>query len=107
MTHFYDALETRSPADREAAHMAALPAQVAHAQAHSPAMRDLLAGVDASAVTNRAALARLPVTRKGDLHERQKTGRAAGLDVFGGFAVCGAARFKRIVKVSHGKFSTI
>jgi len=86
MTHFYDALETRSPADREAAHMAALPAQVAHAQAHSPAMRDLLAGVDVSAVTNRAALARLPVTRKGDLHERQKAGRAAGKDVFGGFA---------------------
>ena len=89
MTHFYDALETRSPADREAAHMAALPAQVAHAQAHSPAMRDLLAGVDASAVTNRAALARLPVTRKGDLHERQKAGRAAGKDVFGGFAAVG------------------
>ena len=89
MTHFYDALETRSPADREAAHMAALPAQVAHAQAHSPAMRDLLAGVDASAVTHRAALARLPVTRKGDLHERQKAGRAAGKDVFGGFAAVG------------------
>ena len=89
MTDFYDALETRSPADREAAHMAALPAQVAHAQAHSPAMRDLLAGVDASAVTNRAALARLPVTRKGDLHERQKAGRAACKDVFGGFAAVG------------------
>ena len=89
MTDFYDALETRSPADREAAHMAALPAQVAHAQAHSPAMRDLLAGVDASAVTHRAALARLPVTRKGDLHERQKAGRAAGKDVFGGFAAVG------------------
>ncbi len=89
MTPFYDALETRSPADREAAHMAALPTQVAHAQAHSPAMRDLLAGVDASAVTNRSALARLPVTRKGDLHERQKVGRAAGKDVFGGFAAVG------------------
>ena len=86
MTDFYDALETRSAADREAAHMAALPAQVAHAQAHSPAMRALLAGVDAESISDRAALARLPVTRKGDLHERQKTGRATGLDVFGGFA---------------------
>ena len=86
MTDFYDALETRSPAGREAAHMAALPEQVAHAQARSPAMRDLLAGVDASAVTSRAALAGLPVTRKSDLHERQKAGRAAGKDVFGGFA---------------------
>ena len=86
MTDFYDALETRSPADREAAQMAALPAQVAHAQTHSPAMRELLAGVDAASISDRAALARLPVTRKGDLHERQKTGRAAGGDVFGGFA---------------------
>ena len=86
MTDFYDALETRSPADREAAHMAALPAQVAHAQAHSPAMGELLAGFDAATISDRTALARLPVTRKGDLHERQKTGRAAGGDVFGGFA---------------------
>jgi phenylacetate-CoA ligase len=89
MNHFYDALETRQPEDREAAHMAALPAQVAQAQAHSPAMRELLAGVDARAVTDRAALARLPVTRKGELHERQKAGRATGGDVFGGFAAVG------------------
>lgn len=89
MTHFYDALETRIPADREAAHMAALPTRVAHAQTHSPAMRELLAGVDAPSVSDRAALARLPVTRKGDLHERQKTGRAAGKGVFGGFAAVG------------------
>ena len=89
MTDFYDALETRSAADREAAQMAALPAQVAHAQAHSPAMRELLAGVDAASISDRAALARLPVTRKGDLHERQKAGRAAGKDVFGGFAAVG------------------
>jgi len=89
MTHFYDALETRSPSEREAAHMAALPLQVAHAQARSPAMRELLAGVEASAVTDRAALARLPVTRKGELHERQKAGRAAGQDAFGGFAAVG------------------
>ncbi len=89
MTHFYDALETRRPEDREAAHMAALPAQVAHAQTRSPAMRELLAGVDARVVTDRAALARLPVTRKGELHERQEAGRAAGKGVFGGFAAVG------------------
>jgi phenylacetate-CoA ligase len=86
MNNFYDALETRSPAEREAAQMAALPGQVAHAQARSSAMRELLAGVDARAVTDRAALARLPVIRKGELHERQKAGRAGGKDVFGGFA---------------------
>jgi phenylacetate-CoA ligase len=89
MNNFYDALETRSPAEREAAQMAALPGQVAHAQARSSAMQDLLAGVDARCVTDRAALARLPVIRKGELHERQKAGRAAGKDVFGGFAASG------------------
>jgi phenylacetate-CoA ligase len=89
MNHFYDALETRNPAEREAAQMAALPGQVAHAQARSSAMQELLAGVDARAVTDRAALARLPVIRKGELHERQKAGRAAGKDVFGGFAAAG------------------
>ena len=89
MNNFYDALETRRPEDREATHMAALAAHVAHAQDRSPAMRELLAGIDASAVTDRAALARLPVTRKGELHERQKAGRAAGQDVFGGFTAVG------------------
>ena len=89
MTDFYDALETRSPADREAALMAALPSQVAYAQARSSAMSELLAGVDARQITSRAALARLPVIRKSELHERQQAGRAAGRDAFGGFAAVG------------------
>ena len=86
MTAYYDALETRSTAEREAALFSRLPAQVAHAQAASLAFAELLKGVDAAAVCDRAALARLPVTRKSDLHERQKTARAAGGDVFGGFS---------------------
>ena len=89
MTDFYDALETRSPTEREAALMAALPLRVAHAQAHSAAMGEVLAGVDARQVIDRTALARLPVIRKGELHQRQKTGRAAGRDAFGGFAAVG------------------
>ncbi|MFM2052450.1 MAG: hypothetical protein RL456_487 [Pseudomonadota bacterium] len=87
MSEFYDALETRAPALREAAQLAALPAQVAHAQARTPAFAGILAGVDPAAVTDRAALARLPVTRKGELLERQKAGRA--LDAFGGFSAIG------------------
>ncbi len=86
MTAYYDDLETRSSAEREAALFSRLPAQVAHAQAASPVFAELLKGVDAAAVCDRAALARLPVTRKSDLHERQKTARAAGGDVFGGFS---------------------
>ncbi|GAB2529892.1 phenylacetate--CoA ligase family protein [Simplicispira piscis] len=87
MTSFYDALETRTPAEREAAHMAALPVQVAHARAHSPAFAAILADVDPALVTSRAALARLPVTRKHELLERQQAERSH--NVFGGFATVG------------------
>jgi phenylacetate-CoA ligase len=86
MSDYFDPLETRDPLLREAALMAALPRQLAHAQAASVAMGELLAGVDAQAVTSRAALARLPVTRKGELLARQQASRAAGRDAFGGFA---------------------
>ena len=86
MSEFFDALETREPAEREAALMAALPRQIAHAQVHSAALGEILAGVDAAAVTSRAALARLPVTRKSELLARQQASRAAGRDAFGGFA---------------------
>ncbi|WP_066267779.1 phenylacetate--CoA ligase family protein [Hydrogenophaga palleronii] len=83
-TEFFNALETRSTDEREAAFMAALPAQVAHAQQHAPAFAELLAGVDASTITSRAALATLPVIRKHELLERQKAQRAS--DPFGGFS---------------------
>lgn len=81
---FFDALETRPPELREREHMGALAGQVAHAQRHSTAYAEILQGVDASAVTSRAALAQLPVTRKTELLERQKAQRAT--DVFGGFS---------------------
>ena len=86
MSDFFDALETREPAARETELMAALPRQIAHAQARSPAMAEILAGVDAATITSRAALARLPVTRKSELLVRQQASRAAGRDAFGGFA---------------------
>jgi len=81
---FFDALETRPPELREREQMGALAGQVAHAQRHSTAYAEILQGVDASAVTSRAALAQLPVTRKTELLERQKAHRAT--DVFGGFS---------------------
>lgn len=84
MSTFYDALETRSPQEREAALLAALPQQLAHARTHAPAFAEILAGIDPASVTTRAALARLPVTRKHALQERQTAQREA--DLFGGFA---------------------
>ena len=87
---FFDLLETRDPAEREAALLAALPAQVKAAMA-TPAMATRLAGIDADAVGSRHALAALPVTRKSDLFELQKAGRADGAvhDPFGGFSAIG------------------
>ncbi len=94
MGQYYDTLETRDPAAREATHLAALPAQIAHAQQCAPAMRDALSGVDPHSVTTWAALAKLPVTRKSDLHDRQKAAHASfkdahSADVFGGFSTVG------------------
>ena len=89
MAQHYDALETRTQAAREAAWMQALPAQIAHAQAHAPALAASLAGVVAEEVNSLAALALLPVVRKQELLELQKVSRAAGGDVFGGFSALG------------------
>ena len=89
MSKHYDALETRDPAQREAALMAALPDHVAQAQRMAPAFAEILRGVEAAAVSSRAALARLPVTRKYELLERQQAARAAGGDPLGGFAAIG------------------
>jgi phenylacetate-CoA ligase len=102
-----DPLALRAPAAREAALMAALPAQVRAAQA-VPAFAERLAGVDAGAITSRAALARVPVTRKHELLERQQAAREGGAaDPFGGFSAIGwramaAARHARRVYQSPG-----
>jgi phenylacetate-CoA ligase len=85
-TTHHDTLETRSPAAREAALMAALPAQVRAAQA-VPAMAETLAGVQPDTVCSRQALAALPVTRKSELLERQKARRASSS--FGGYSALG------------------
>ncbi|WP_029527403.1 phenylacetate--CoA ligase family protein [Polaromonas glacialis] len=82
-----DALEIRPPAEREAALLAALPAQIAHARTASPAFAEILAGIDPGTICSRAALATLPVTRKSELLERQQAGRAQ--NVFGGFSTIG------------------
>ncbi len=72
MTEYYDSLESRDPAEREKALLGALPGQIAHAQKYAPGFARILAGIDPRSVTSRAALARLPVTRKSDLADLQK-----------------------------------
>jgi phenylacetate-CoA ligase len=85
---YYDALETRSPEEREQSLMAALPGLVAHARAHASAYAAILGDITPSELNSRAALARLPVTRKSELIERQKAARVQG-DAFGGYATIG------------------
>ena len=88
---FYDDLETRDPAVREAALCAALPAQIAHAKANAPYFAALFADIDAAAVSDRAALARLPVTRKSEVIKQQ-----AAAPPLGGFATVGLGAFARV-----------
>ncbi|MEP7057241.1 MAG: AMP-binding protein [Caldimonas sp.] len=93
MSVHYDERETRDPAAREAELMGRLAAQVANARSHAPAYAMLLRDVDPAALTSRAALAQLPVTRKHELLERQKANRAD--DAFGGYSAIGWGRAAR------------
>jgi len=78
MPQHYDSLETRDPEERERLLMAALPGQVAHAKRKAPGWARILADVDPAGVNSRAALAKLPVTRKSDLVELQRAERPFG-----------------------------
>jgi phenylacetate-CoA ligase len=112
MTTHYDALETRDPAEREQAHMASLPGQIAHAKARAPAFAALLADVDANHIDSRAALARLPVTRKHELLAQQKAARetegwpstseGVSARIFGGYSAIGFGRAMPRIFASPG-----
>ena len=97
MNQYFDALETRDSTAREAALMAALPGQVAHAKTASAAFAAMLKDVNPAEVSSRAALAQLPVIRKHELLEYQHATRSAGGDVFGGFSAVGfGAKMPRV-----------
>ncbi|MGQ0662297.1 MAG: phenylacetate--CoA ligase family protein [Pseudomonadota bacterium] len=92
---YFDELETRDPARREAALFEALVEQVANAKANAPAFAETLAGVDPGAVRERSALARLPVIRKSELMERQKKAYP-GRGPFGGLTAVPTGHLLRI-----------
>jgi phenylacetate-CoA ligase len=77
----FDALETRDPATRERDLFARLPDQIARAL-KAPGWQKHLAGVDPRAITDRKALAKLPLLRKSELVTLQKESVP-----FGGFNV--------------------
>src|SRR6266481_4280438 len=71
--------------------MAALPGIVAAAKEHAPAYRRLFAAVRPEEVSDRRALAQLPLTRKSDLIELQRQDPP-----FGGFAAVPISALRRI-----------
>ena len=81
---YYDNLETRDPAEREAALFAALP-QFLEGARRAPAIAERLKGIVSSEIRDRAGLARLPVLRKSELAESQRNDPP-----FGGFGAVSA-----------------
>src|SRR5215472_7637755 len=88
---FYDALERRDPAEREAALMAALPRIIASANDRSPAHRGLFARVRPEDIVDRQTLAELPLTRKSELIELQRR-----IPPFGGLVVAPVSSLRRV-----------
>lgn len=90
MADFYDALESRDPAAREHDLFSALPSLISRAQQAS-GWSAILNGVDAAAITSRDALAHLPVTRKSELKDLQKSALP-----FGGLTTTATGKLSRI-----------
>ncbi|MFM7523714.1 MAG: phenylacetate--CoA ligase family protein [Betaproteobacteria bacterium] len=90
MAELYDSLESNDPSAREQALFAALPSLLTRAL-QAPGWSDILRGVNAGDINNRAALAQLPVTRKSSLKELQQT-----KPPFGGLNTTPTAQLSRI-----------
>lgn len=88
---FFDQLETRDPLARERAQMALLPDLLRRAKSEAPGWAAHLSSVDPAGVTNREALAQLPLLRKASLRELQ-----ARRPPFGGFAIAERTAAARI-----------
>jgi phenylacetate-CoA ligase len=90
-TALFDEREARDPVEREAALMMQLPSIVAAAKERCPAYRKLFAAVRPHEITDRRALAQLPLTRKSELIALQREDPP-----FGGFAAVPVSALRRI-----------
>jgi phenylacetate-CoA ligase len=90
MADHYDSLETRDHAKREADLFQHLPEILRKASA-APAYAERLKGIDPTSITNRKALASLPVLRKSELPSLQKSALP-----FGGFVASVPGSFGRL-----------
>jgi len=81
MSEFFDNLETRDPQERQQALIQSLSTQIAHAKNKAPIYKTLLDDVNPDKITDIAAIAKLPITRKSELIEQQQKSHP-----FGGYA---------------------
>lgn len=91
MPNHFDTLETRSTDERAAWLSVSLPKQIAHAKYHSTWFAKSLAHCDPKQITTRETLASLPILRKHDLIELQKT-----FPPFGGLTAGGGGKLRRV-----------
>ena len=91
MSIYFDKNETRLPKDREADLFNKLPERLKFVIANSPGWANLLKGLDPDLVTDRKALADLPVLRKSDIKKRQ-----ADTPPLAGFGIGNTETFGRI-----------
>ncbi len=91
MTKYFDDLEIRATETRERSQFNALQDQISNAKKNAPYFTRLLARVQPHEVKDRAALAKLPVTRKSDLMALQKQNFP-----FAGMAALDVRRLSRV-----------
>jgi phenylacetate-CoA ligase len=90
LSDFFDPLETRDPAEREAALFMRLP-DILRQASKAPAYAERLRDIDPDTVVSRGALAKLPILRKAELPAFQKTSLP-----FGGFVAGASGSFGRL-----------
>lgn len=88
---FYDRQEVRNAAEREAAMFHALPGLIRHALDNAPFFAGHLAAIEPDSVTNREALAQLPLLRFDKLFSVQRE-----RPPFGGLSATGTTRAARV-----------
>lgn len=92
MSEHFDSVETRAPETREIAELADLRELLAWARPAAPQLDRQLAGIDLASLTDRTALAQIPVLRKSDL-----LGMQAVAPPFAGLTTTSPGGLKRLL----------
>ena len=91
MSEFYDSLETRSADERAQAQFEAIRAQIAHVQGNTLAYAESLKDIDAASIVDEKTYSALPLTRKSELIELQKSTRP-----FGGYTASNVPQYAQV-----------